>query len=65
MLINFLFSCWIDLNYIFNEDDSENRVSEPKPDYGLDVNDIVKELAFVEGRITKLKGFLARNLDEK
>ena len=57
----------IDLQYIFseNEDNKYSLVKEATHPYGMDNDEIVKELELIENKISKIRAELARKSPEE
>lgn len=50
----------IDLQYIFSEDETTNSVQEAKPFYGLNEENIDKEMEVIEQKVANVRKFLAQ-----
>jgi transcriptional regulator with XRE-family HTH domain len=50
----------IDLKYIFSEEETINSVQEPKPFYGLNKENIDKELELIGQKVDNVRKYLAQ-----
>lgn len=50
----------VNLQYIFSED-NKNIISESKPFYGLNEENLVEELKIIEEKVAKVREYLAQN----